>query len=403
MKIQLPIALTAFICLFASAGQAQMIEETKPNIAQLGNELAPNLSNGVPGSRAQYDKMFTVDMEGVIGSPYLLGVEFDGTDWWVTDAIDFANTGIHQVDFKGTTVINTYNSGHSGWGWRDLAFDGTYLYGSASVYYVDIIDPTNGMIVGSIPTPIAPARALAYDPATDTFWTASWNSDIYNFDRWGNVLASYPNILTGVYGMAWDDRIASDPILWMWSQDGSGCQCTGFHPIGGGFGPTWNGDPSAGMAGGAAFFWTVCYGYVFAGLHQGTPDVVCGYQMEAVSTRMVDIKVNGGDENVSIPLGTNVKIDIVVNDANFLGPADVIVVLKPDSMGFWSYNVLSNWQPGIVAHFTGAGFSMTETVLDWPIPFIDKYMAYLIVDINPNGVLDIPFVLCWDEVGFKIE
>ena len=73
-----------------------------------------------------------------------------------------------------------------GWGWRDLASDGKYIYaGDPNVPYIVQIDPSNGQPTGTQygPFPITPCRALAYDPVSDCFWTGSFSSSIYQCFR----------------------------------------------------------------------------------------------------------------------------------------------------------------------------------------------------------------------------
>jgi len=99
-------------------------------------------------------------------------------------------------------------------------FDGTYLYASDSAT-VQQIDPATGSATGvTIPSPINPARALAYDAATDHFWAANWDSIIYEFDRTGAIINAFPPVGLSTYGMAWDSWSAGGPFLWLWSQDG---------------------------------------------------------------------------------------------------------------------------------------------------------------------------------------
>ena len=63
-----------------------------------------------------------------------------------------------------------------------------------------------------------PCRGLAYDPATDHFYTADWDSDIVEFDRNGDIKHSYSNELS-IYGLAWDAVTDGGPWLWAYSQD----------------------------------------------------------------------------------------------------------------------------------------------------------------------------------------
>lgn len=266
MKTAMTIALV--LGLLAGIGQAQV------------NEVAPADESDRPaqsGSRHLGDFLYSFDVETITGDVRLLGLEFDGEDWWFTGANDMINAALYQVSYDGS-LINTFLTGHTGWGWRDLAFDGEFLYGSDSSV-IDQISRATGMGTGvTIPVPISPARALAYDPATDSFWTASWSSDIFNVQRDGSYV-SYPSILGGVYGMAWDDYDPAHPMLWIWSQDGNGTMASQFDPLTGTFtGLTFDGYNSGyDSAGGSCILVDPYYGWVLAGLHQSSPDMVCAY------------------------------------------------------------------------------------------------------------------------------
>jgi hypothetical protein len=128
---------------------------------------------------------------------------------------------------------------------------------------------------------------LAYDPATQHFWTASFSSSIYEFDKTGAIINTFSNPGLSIYGMAWDEHAPDGPWLWIWSQDGIGCLATQFDPVlGVATGVTYDGTvlPGSNIAGGACiaefpFLDTA----VFVGLSQATPDTIVGYEMYDVA------------------------------------------------------------------------------------------------------------------------
>jgi hypothetical protein len=232
-----------------------------------------------PSITAFGDSLWGFDVEAPTGSVLCLGVEFDGTSFWVTaggDTLVSDNNMLYRFDSAGT-LVNTYtqSSTHSGWGWRDLAWDGTYLYASDSPTVVQI-DPATGMATGvTFGGPQNPNRALAYDPATDHFWTANFGSSIYEFDRSGVTINTYANT-NPIYGMAWDATSPGGPWLWIAAQTSD--QVYQFDPVAGTY--TGISFPIPATAGGAAFAtdWWDSLGVLFY-LAQTTPDRVVAYEI----------------------------------------------------------------------------------------------------------------------------
>jgi len=242
---------------------------------------------GTEPLEAPGDVLWFFDAETPSGDNQMLGVEIIGDEIWATGGGAGADPNkLYKFSLSGS-LLNTYDQPpHStSWGWRDLAYntlDG-FLYGSVNSN-IDQIDPATGLWTGvSYPGPISPCRALAHDPATDHFWTASFSSAFYEFDSAGTIYNSFPNPWGGAYGMAWDDACGL-PSLWVHDQYGSG---TDLHEV----------DPTTGMhtgltyqytqgiAGGLAFVDMGGYGQLI-GLTQGTPDEI--FSIEICETIPID-------------------------------------------------------------------------------------------------------------------
>ncbi len=260
-------------------------------------DVAP-VSHAPAGPLALGDLLFEIDAGATTLDTQILGVEFDGTNYWVTGG----NSGLdpnklYKLDTTGAVVGVYDQASDAGWGWRDLAFDGTYLYASDSAL-VEQIDPATGTATGvTTPSPINPARALAYDPATDHFWAANWDSLIYEFDRTGAIINSFAAVGLSTYGMAWDTASAGGPFLWLWSQDGPDPLLTAsqLDPTSGLLtGVSFLGSGVAGeMAGGAAISDSLVPGtVVFLGLNQGVSDRIGVYELVAGGGGDPDIDVS---------------------------------------------------------------------------------------------------------------
>jgi hypothetical protein len=243
-------------------------------------DIAPATQIGppLPVITDYHDSVYCFTLDTLTDTQFL-GVEFDGTNFWVTGGNSGGSPNkLYKYDATGN-LLNTYDQNSSaGWGWRDLAFDGTYLWGSDDTI-VDQIDPATGLPTGVTMTgPISPCRALAYDPATGNFWTASFSSSIYEFNSGGTV-NTYGNS-KAIYGMAWDNVSTDGPWLWVFSQDGPGLdtlmEVSQFDPSTGtytgvGFQAEVPTGYVGGIAGGACFFeWDTDNEALFV-LGQGDP------------------------------------------------------------------------------------------------------------------------------------
>ncbi|MBU1651888.1 hypothetical protein KKA00_06685, partial [bacterium] len=281
-QITTGFALLLLIMLAFTTVQALDQKEIELQAFRSATDAAPNIGPVVKSNPVddQWDLFYSFNAGLAAPDNQLLGAEF-AQDWFF--ATGGGNAGepnyLYKFDRDGVLVTAIAQWSSAGWGWRDLAYDGAYLYGSDDLT-VDAFDlDGNPVSAMNISGPVSPCRALAYDPVTDHFWTASFSSPLYEFDRAGNVIWSGSSTLAGVYGAAWDGAAPDGP--WLWLHDQSGTPSTTFHqfdPINyvmTGFSytvPLLPGSTDQ-MAGGAFFTDEYDAGWhLLGGMTQGTPD-----------------------------------------------------------------------------------------------------------------------------------
>jgi hypothetical protein len=172
----------------------------------------PNPWDSVPG----------IPVSSLTGDPQIMGCEFMDGEWWVTggDGPGEQNM-LYRFSRSGELLGSLPQPSTSPMGWFDLACDSQYVYGSDSRFLVGV--DRQGIPQVSVPSPVNPSRAVAYDPAMDHFWVTDYNRDFYEIDRLGNVIQRIPNEGADellVTGLAW---FASDPEgfqLYVFSQNG---------------------------------------------------------------------------------------------------------------------------------------------------------------------------------------
>jgi len=166
------------------------------------------------------DILMEFDIQTPTGDNQLLGCEFDGTYLWFTGGGSSGTNMLYKFDISGS-LLNSYSQGtSSSWGIRDMAFDGTYLYGGDEDGFYQINQTTGAvttMFTGNLG--LGTIRALAYNPTTSHFYAANWDTEIIEFDASGTQYATYtaPG-LTGMYGMAYDELSGN---LWIFDRTGS--------------------------------------------------------------------------------------------------------------------------------------------------------------------------------------
>ncbi len=242
-----------------------------------------------PGALFLGEPLLQLDLQTPTGDDHLVGIEFDGTHYWVTGGNSFVDPNkLYKLSTSGALEA-TYDqpAACSDWGGRDMAFDGSYLYYGCEDGLIHKIDPATGGQVGTIATPLSLPRALAYDPATDHFWTANWDSTLYEINRLGAVVDSCPAVGLTTYGLAWDASSLGGPYLWLWSQDGSPLvRATQFRPAtceltGVGFQGINLPGGMVDTAAGATLSAEIVPGrLVLLALHQAEVDTLVGYDLE---------------------------------------------------------------------------------------------------------------------------
>ena len=120
----------------------------------------------------------------------------------------------------------------------------------------------------------------------------------------------------------------------------------------------------------------------------------------------LDTKCNGEDAAVTVPSGTNAKIDFSLVAGIGTGFAvDIWIVLRAPS-GVYTYDgngPLFGWNKGLNnAYSTGPLGNAFGTALDNAIPK-GSYTAYIAIDTKANGRLDMGSIYSYDSVDFRVQ
>jgi len=307
------VILLLGLFLLVPLGQGQTEERASTDaIESLAGDRGPGQSPG--------QCCWSRPAELITGDIRCLGVEFDdgpngSNHYWVTGAYDFTVAHLYKIDQFGTlqAVYQQPVTNWGAWGWRDLAWDYKYLYAGDDTTmpgYITQISTITGQPTGVNfgPYPVVPCRALAYDSLNDCFWTASFGSSIYQCFKDG-TFNTYVNPGLSIYGMAMDESIPNNPILWIWSQDGNGCLATEFDiNTGTPTGTTFDGCVEIGGVAGGACAYPTCNGeWEFVGMHQASPDTYMAYCLHDPCPLLTDTDVvfvsNGSTVNFTLDAG----------------------------------------------------------------------------------------------------
>ena len=218
------------------------------------------------------DIIFEMDAQTPTGDIRLVGIEFDGTYFYLSGSGDYYTTSyIHVLDTLGNLICQPLLPPWLlyGWGWMDLCRDGNHFYSSAYTWYggyVDefTVDPGTGVLtyLNAFPGPYYCNLALGYDPDHDVFFTDYWSSYIYKWNKTWSVFEYNTNPdLYSMIGAAYDTDVDEGGWVWWSSQDGPDplylLQVEQFDPATMTFtGLTFNYEPTitTGIAGGICFY-----------------------------------------------------------------------------------------------------------------------------------------------------
>jgi hypothetical protein len=347
------------------------------------SDAAPIRHPGNPPTILDFgDELFTFDPQTPTGDEACLGMEFDGTYFWVSGRHPVDETHkLHKFDRNGNYIESFDQGTSSTWGWRDLTFDGAYLYGSDENALAQI-DPATGEQIGTLPMPssiAAPMRGLAYDPETDHFWAANFTSNLIEFNRSGTTLHSFPNTLS-IYGLAWDNVTEGGPWLWAFSQDGTPATlvsqidpATG-EPTGVTFYAIDHDGAGDDLAGGACFTteWNPSFGVLFC-LVQGTSggasaDLVQGYEITPYSNWLIVSPTSG---TINAGQSANLSITVDFTGANIVPDTtyEAVITITSNAQGAPQIPVSAHVGPvGIDDQTDGLpkAFSLSQ---NYPNPF----------------------------------
>ena len=241
-------------------------------------------------NKNQWDVQFDYNLQTSIGSLGNAGCEFTGEMFYITK---WNSNMVMRLNPDGTLYDSSAISGYTGpTGMRDLAFDGTYLYGGVAVTNVIAqIDPNDMSVVATITAPAGTLiRSIAYDPMLDGFWVSNWDNALSCIDRQGNVIATIQNTLLGKYGCAYDEYSDGGPFLWVFDQGaGQGTpqlvhqfDLNTLSPTGVTFDVTSviTSAGAAAIAGGLFVTESAISGFAtLGGILQGAPDVLFGLEL----------------------------------------------------------------------------------------------------------------------------
>ena len=182
-----------------------------------------------------WDSVSAIPISAATGDLQIMGCEFVEDEWWVTGGGGPSGSNrFYRFSRDGEFLGSVPQPSTSAVGWFDLAYDSQYVYGSDNHFLVGV--DRQGVPRVSIPSPMNPTRAVAYDPASDHFWVTDYTQDFYEIDRLGNIIQQIPNEGTGelaVTGLAWHPTDPNGFKLYIFSQNGTSrlTRVTRLHPV----------------------------------------------------------------------------------------------------------------------------------------------------------------------------
>ena len=273
---------------------AMLLFATAASVAGTINNQPALLADVAPASMSTASAGdFDILHEFDLANGYSVGVGFDGTNFWVSAGDgDTGFCEFYVYDQDGNLVDGPVHQGGgaTGWGHRDLAWDGSYMFGSYDILIDGFSDIST--YEGNFEGVISPNRAMAYDGTY--FYTCGFGEMLYQLEwdgNWGSVATS--TTLTGpwggCYGLAYDEVY---DCLWMTTADYSG----DLHQLDmdGNLLNTYTCLPEYDIQGGCTMADTDDYGYVLVVLQQYSPDRLTFYEVHADAPELEIGAISGG-------------------------------------------------------------------------------------------------------------
>lgn len=129
-----------------------------------------------------------IEVADIVNDPYLNGVVYIDGLYYVSGGNDRQDDNfIYVINENGEEVERFNQFAQSRFGMRDLDWDGELIWGAdADVVYGFT---TAGDLVVQFEAEVNPARAIAWDSEQNLLWVASESTDIFGYDREGNLQA----------------------------------------------------------------------------------------------------------------------------------------------------------------------------------------------------------------------
>jgi len=322
------------------------------------------------------DIIYEKEVQTPTGDDQLLGVEYDGTYFYVTGGGGTVNPDpnyLYVLDTLGNLIWKMDQLTPVGWGWRDLAWDNVYagsdridtLYASCDAVVEKFgVDLTTGTLTnyGSYAGPENPNRALAWMDDNLWFYAANFAGPVYWFNKSVSNLGSVANTYT-MYGSAYDTDLSDGGWIWWHSQDDPGTGWFGeieqYDPSTQTFtGLTFGYQPTVTIpayAGGLSFYEGFRNCDVLFALVQGDPDAIVGLY---VRDDQPPLAWNVGTQAINVPGATVLINETVTPSAMFrnygANPATFNIYFRIDSSGVQVYsdNGSLTLNPGMSSTFT---------------------------------------------------
>jgi hypothetical protein len=173
------------------------------------------------GTDDPWDRLLWVDVTDVTNDNLIKGVAYAWGKLWVAGAGESPElpNKFYRFDPQGNYLGYVEQPTSTELGFRDLAWDGEYLWGSEDLNIVAV--DSNGTPMDTIQGFLNPNRVLAYDPDEDVFYTGNSTSDIIVVDRDGNEVRRYADHGQAIYGLAWFRDDPDGYCLYLFCQEGS--------------------------------------------------------------------------------------------------------------------------------------------------------------------------------------